>query len=114
MSDLWVDGHAMEQPEEETPVSHPAVPMSSALFALWTISALLGLLGAILLIVGGSLNASVDPYSGAPPLPGLPQLIWGGALLGVAIQAFLAALTVVAVRWTPEVTPESAASPLGQ
>jgi hypothetical protein len=79
--------------------------MNDALFALWTISALLGLLGAILLIVGGSLNASVDPYSGAPPLPGLPQLIWGGALLGVAIPAFFAALTVVAVNASAGAAP---------
>jgi len=82
------------------------VPGNSAMTALWSIAAVGGLLGIILLIVGGVTNANTNPYSSiysdADPLPGLGAMIWGGAFLNIGILGAIGGLVATAARWRPQ------------
>jgi len=83
------------------------IPRNSAMIALWIIGGVGALVGIILLIVGAVMNANVNPYAAAfgmaeNPIPGLPAMICGGALLNVGILALIGGLVATAARWQPE------------
>jgi hypothetical protein len=106
MNGVEPDGHENSHEIAVGPALAPGAPNGS-LVGLWWISGLLGTIGVVLLIAGGVQNAGVNLSSvalpAANPTPGLPQLMWGGAFLGVAIPASMAALAVAVVRWIPPV-----------
>lgn len=73
-------------------------PFRTSLLAIALIGAVLGL---ILLIVGA--NPPVPAYEEfVDPLRGLPLLIWGGAILSLAIVSLFLWLHASAITWSVE------------
>lgn len=64
------------------------------LIALWTIGALLVVVGLVVVLVGASVAANSFTDTG------FVQFVTGGSLIGVGLTPMLLALTAGAIRWT--------------
>lgn len=64
---------------------------------LWVVLGLCVVIGIILISVGNSLAGNAFNAPGT----GLAQLVWGGALLGLAATTAIVMLGAAAARWEP-------------
>lgn len=69
-------------------------PVNPYFITLWVVLGLCVVIGFILITVGNSLAAHAFE-----PGAGLAQIIWGGALLGLAVTTAIVMLGAAAARW---------------
>jgi len=98
MSDTANAGPSVESAEEE----HAAdgVPINPYFVALWIVMVGCAVTGFILLSIGNGLASTFAHQTfGTIKDTGIGQLVWGGALLGLAVTTAIVMLGAAAARW---------------